>query len=140
LSDGPLTFRRAAAELGWGDTRKAGRRLRGMVLARERDKGAKIAARGPGRHRPIRGVTLSAIAEHLPELRPSRLSELGQKFRDALAEIDDNIRRVARAETESAITDLVNPQLAELRARDEEIAANLNELAARVLLSTRKTA
>jgi len=133
----PLSFPDAAEKIGWGKSQRSGRRLRRMVLAREKRKGVEIATRGDGNQRPIRGVTIAALFRHLPELRSAPIDELSSKFRTYLEGIDENLRVIARTEAESVVDEQVTPQLEELRAVDAEIQARVNELAERMQLATR---
>jgi hypothetical protein len=147
------TFEQMAEKFGWGSSSASGRRLKRLVLSCEQAKGIRIATRGLGRTRPLRGVTLTALLaympEHVPEhLRPKPESrarrDLDRAFRGYLTEIDENTRRVAREESEASIAAIVAPQLLELRdeirAGDEAIQENLNALASRVAMASRKTA
>lgn len=132
---GPMSFRKAAAALGMGDSVASENRLRRLVLAREKTTGQTIATRGQGKQRPIRGVSLRAIYRHLPELRPepkTPTSTLVGQFRKYLEEIDEKLRVVAREEADAAIQETVTPQLDELREQDQATLEMLNELAARV--------
>lgn len=133
----PLSFPRAAEKLGWGKSEKSGRRLRRMVIAREKNSGREIATRGSGKSRPIRGVTLAALFRHLPELRSAPIDELSSKFRAYLSGIDDNLRLIARSEAETVVEEQVAPQLEELRAEDAAIQQRMNDLAERIQQSTR---
>ena len=140
----PLSFRKAAAALGWGDDNPAGRRLKRLVLAREEALGITIATRVPGKRKQIRGVSMRAILRHMPELKPveespaeMRAEAIG-RFRSYLEEIDERLRGVAREEAEAAIDETVRPQIDELRRQDTETLGMLNELAERVAKSVRK--
>ena len=130
--EAPLSFRKAAAWLGWGDNENAARKLKRMVLSRERTTATAIATRGSGHRRPLRGVTKSAIMRHLPELKPTKLEHLQNEFAKYLAAIDDNQRRIAREEAEGVVGEIVDPQLAALSRVDEQLQIQLNSLAERV--------
>jgi hypothetical protein len=138
----PLSFRSAAAAIGWGNDIPAGRRLKRLVLAREKSLGIDIATRVPGKRKHVRGVSLRSLLRHLPELRPAEnpeaRSEAVGKFRAYLEEIDQRLRGVAREEAEAAIDETVRPQIDELRRQDSETLGMLNELAERVAKSVRK--
>lgn len=139
----PLSFRSAAAAIGWGNDIPAGRRLKRLVLAKEKTLGIDIATRVPGKRKHVRGVSLRSLLRHLPELRPvenqaEMRSEAVGKFRAYLEEIDQRLRGVAREEAEAAIDETVRPQIDELRRQDTETLGMLNELAERVAKSVRK--
>lgn len=70
-----LSFREAAQELGRKRDPR-GRRLRAMVLAKERRTGREIAIRLQGASQPKLRVTLGAIYRAFPELRPARVDDL----------------------------------------------------------------
>lgn len=70
-----LSFREAAQELGRKRDPR-GRKLRSMVLAKERRIGREIAIRLSGAKEPKLRVTLGAIYRHFPELRPARVDDL----------------------------------------------------------------
>lgn len=128
----PLSFREAAGHLGIGTDRAAALRLERIILGREREIGRRIALRGRGKHKPRRRVTLAAISRHLPELRPSPFEKQRAEFRLHLLEIDEHIMRTSREQAEAAIGELVDPKLQELREADQQLAADLNELASRL--------
>jgi hypothetical protein len=108
-----LSFRRAAAALGWPDTWASGLRLKRAVLAREKQLGREIARRVGRTH--LR-VTLGALYRALPELRREKSSENREHVREYLAGIDDRIYEHAAR----AVQELVEPQIKELRGRLEE--------------------
>ena len=125
-----LSFREAAKRSRMGDSEEAGRRLRDMILAKERQLGKRIAVRGAGAKRPLRGggIVLTVLYEHLPELAPSPAAlsrdakhALLEEARGYLREFDEKIARAARSEAESAINEIVQPQINELRGGHEEV-------------------
>jgi hypothetical protein len=139
---GVLTFRHAATVLRFGSDVYAGRKLRRLVLAKERRAGVQIAVRGEGKERPIRGVTMAAIQQHLPEILPS-----GDRVKDArealiaecrgyLREFDENTARIARAEAEAAIGEIVQPQIDDLRVSNDETLRLCTEIAKRLNRTT----
>lgn len=133
-----LTFTRAAAELGMGSDIYAGRRLRRLVLAKERKAGVEIAVRGAGQTRPIRGVLLAAIRHHMPELSPPPTSPRADRAaliaeaRSYLREFDQRMTEVARSEAEASIRELVQPQLDELRSDSNEALRMCRDIAQRL--------
>ena len=138
MTGGVLTFRRAATQLKFGTDVYAGRKLRRLVLAKERRSGVQIAVRGEGKDRPIRGVTMAAIQQYMPEILPSgdRVKDareaLIEECRGYLREFDENTARIARAEAEAAIGEIVTPQLEELRAGNDEALRLCTEIAKRL--------
>lgn len=133
-----LTFTKAATELGMGCDVYAGRRLRRLVLAKERKAGVEIAVRGAGQERPIRGVVMASIRHHMPELAPPAPNPKGDRAaliaeaRGYLKEFDQRMSEVARSEAEAAIGQLVQPQLDELRADNDEALRMCRDLAQRL--------
>lgn len=115
-----LSWKKATVELQWpdGGTDAAGRRLKRLVFARERQTGKQIATRlGAGsRTRPL--VTMSAIMRHMPELRRSRVDRLAEALREYTTDTD---RRVAEIVSEQ-FAETVEPRLDELYERDEKLA------------------
>ncbi len=83
--DQELSFSRAAHVLERPDDPK-GRRLRNLVMARERQLGTTIAIRLAGDQAPKLRVTLGAIYRFLPELRRPRTEALAELLRQALLE------------------------------------------------------
>jgi hypothetical protein len=130
LSQQLLTWKRATVELQWpdGGTDAAGRRLKRLVFARERQTGKQIATRsGEGRRtRPL--VTMSAIMRHMPELRRSRVDRLTEALREYTNDTD---RRVAEIVAEQ-FAETVEPRLEDLYQRDEKLAIAHEALAKQV--------
>lgn len=121
-----LTFSQAQQALGMKGP--GGRRLKRMVLARERSSGKRIAIRC-GTKKPTYKVTMSALRKHLPHLfERSKVQTLGRDMQEYLDAIDDVIADRVWVH----ITDQVEPRLEELWERDETIALNVTNLAARV--------
>lgn len=125
-----LTWKRATLELQWhdGGTDAAGRRLKRLVFARERQSGKQIATRmGEGtRTRPL--VTMSAIMRHMPELRRSRVDRLTEALKEYT---DDTDRRVAEIVSEQ-LAESIEPRLDGLYERDENLAIAHEALAKQV--------
>lgn len=95
--DRELSFRQAAAALGRTDD-PDGRRLRSMVLARERQMGRQIAIRLAGPKRPRLRVTLAELSRRFPELRETQAGALGRELRELVdRQLDDRIRAVVRS-------------------------------------------
>ncbi len=134
---GPLSFRKAAAALGMGDTEAAAKRLWRMVTEAEHAHGIEIASRDTKRPR----VAVQVVLKYLPHLKPAATlaqgAELQSRFRTYIEEIDDRLRGIARTEADCAIQDTVEPQLNELRERDTQTLEMLTELARRVAVSLR---
>lgn len=70
-----LSFREAAQALE-REHDPRGRRLRNMVVARERQTGRQIAIRLAGEKEPKLRITLGALYRAFPELRPARVDDL----------------------------------------------------------------
>jgi hypothetical protein len=125
-----LSWKRATVELQWpdGGSDAAGRRLKRLVFARERQTGKQIATRmGEGsRTRPL--VTMSAIMRHMPELRRSRVDRLAEAIKEYT---DDTDRRVVTIFAEQ-MAESVEPRLDELYDRDEKLAMAHEALARQV--------
>lgn len=95
--DEELSFREAALALGRRrDSR--GRRLRNMVIARERQSGKLIALRLGGEVEPKLRVTLGALYRAFPELRPARVDELASIVRPFVERADERTRFLVREE------------------------------------------
>lgn len=95
--DRELTFREAAAALGRKDD-PTGRKLRELVLARERQTGKRIAIRLAGPKRPKLRVTLGALYRAFPEARASRTDALARDLRRYVDELDARVRQIVRDE------------------------------------------
>jgi hypothetical protein len=124
----PLTFPRAAREIGWepnekGSYEAVGRRLLRLALRREREVGRPFIIRDSG-GRASR-ITLGALTRFLPELRPSKVDSLAASIRPVLVELE----RRARAIVSEAIVSEVDPELQRLHDRDEQIAGDVEVLA-----------
>jgi len=83
--DEPLTFPRAAKEIGWTG-RWCGERLRRLVRRREREIGKRFAVRDDGGR--LSKVTVGALTRYLPELRPSRVDALAATLRPYVQAVD----------------------------------------------------
>lgn len=93
--DQELSFSRAAAELQREDD-PIGRKLRNLVIARERETGTRIAIRLSNGKEPKLRVTIGALYRHLPELRPARVDDLARLVRPMLERQEE--RLTARTE------------------------------------------
>lgn len=100
--DQELSFSRAARALERKDDPK-GRRLRNLVMARERQLGIPIAIRLAGDQAPKLRVTLGAIYRHLPELRRARTDALADLLRQALLESEARTAEKIRREVVSPL-------------------------------------
>jgi hypothetical protein len=123
----PLTWDKAASHLGWTGKGRA-RRLKRLVLSREKSTGKRIATRIGTRTRPAYKLSLSALRRHLPELFRSKVEDLADNLKSYLAEIDD---RIAAGAAEH-VAEYVEPRLDELWQRDEQIAHQVGEIATRL--------
>jgi hypothetical protein len=81
--DQELSFSQAAAELQ-REKDPIGRKLRNLVMARERETGKRIAIRLSSGKEPKLRITIGAIYRHLPELRPARVDDLARLVRPML--------------------------------------------------------
>lgn len=127
---GLMTFRQAAAWLGMGKSRYAARKLERRVLSKERKLGASLVVRMSSAEKETRSVTGSMLRQHFPEFFPSKVKQLRRDMEQRLAAIDEHVRAASQA----FVAQQVEPRLAELWERDEQIAESLNELAERVEL------
>jgi len=110
--DEELTFREAARALRrQRDPR--GRRLRGMVLARERERRQRIAIRIGGRERQHLRITLGALYRAFPELRPARVDDLAELARAFQERSETRTRFLVREEIASD----VGPRVSKLEKR-----------------------
>jgi len=88
--DQELSFSQAAAELQReGDP--IGRKLRNLVIARERETGKRIAIRLGGTKEPKLRVTIGSLYRHLPELRPARIDDLARLVRPMLERQEERL-------------------------------------------------
>lgn len=134
-SNAPLTFRRAAEALGQEDA--SGRALKAMVLAREAQIGKPIASRMAGKKQPKMKVTLSAIYEHLPELREHKTGEqMMRQIRGYVSAIDDRITERAG----EVVQELVMPHFRDDRRRIGVLETEGGELKELVLHLSRQVA
>lgn len=97
----PVTFPVAARQLGWkpddrGSWHAAGRRLRRLVIKRERQAKTQFAIRDV-RGRPWQ-VTLGALRRYLPELQPARTDVLAAELRGMLEELRERVRDMVSEE------------------------------------------
>ena len=129
---GLLTFREAAAWLGWGNSRAAGLRLKRRVIAKEKALKRALIVRIEGPERESRRVTRSMLRTHMREVLPSKVDELKRDFGRHLATLDERIRMASSA----FVAQQVEPRLSELWQRDEQIAESVNALGARIALLT----
>jgi hypothetical protein len=102
--DPPLTFADAAHAVGWSDPEakgpraSAGRRLRRLVLRREKEIGHEFAIRD--RAGDARWVTLGALTRYLPELRPHRLDSIAAALRPLVEELEARMAKQVAKEVD----------------------------------------
>ncbi len=123
----PMTWERAACVLKW-DGRHRGRRLKRLVLAREKQTGKRIAIRLGGEQRTVYRVTMSALRKHCRDLFKSKVDEVADNFKAYFKDLDE---RIASGVAEH-VEEYVEPRLEELWQRDEKIAEQVSELGRRV--------
>jgi hypothetical protein len=95
--DEELSFAAAAAELGRHRDPK-GRKLRNMVVARERQTGKQIAIRLAGAKEPKLRISIGALFRAFPELAPARVEDLARLVRPMLDRAEARTRIVVREE------------------------------------------
>lgn len=136
-ADKPLSFAAASRALGFGDPVN-GRRLRDLVLAREKKTGREIAIRlESGALR----VTITALKREFPTLFKSREYAMEKRLERIVRDLDDRIERVAMSAAESftgpalqSTRTLILSDLAKLRADVELAAGIVNEFDQRLAL------
>ena len=124
--DRELTFREAAAALGRKDD-PTGRKLRELVLARERQTGKRIAIRLAGPKRPKLRVTLGALYRAFPEARSAHVDDLALALRELGERFDDRTRLLVR----EILDRDVDPRIEKLEKRaalTERYLAAIHEL------------
>jgi hypothetical protein len=100
--DDVLSFREAAIELqSRNDPR--GRRLRNMVLARERQTGKAIAIRLSGEVKPQLRVSLGALFRAFPELAPAKIDDIARLMRPMVERMAARTKDVVREEIKAGI-------------------------------------
>ncbi len=95
--DAELSFREAAQRLG-RENDPDGRRLRTLVISRERQTGQRIAIRLGGAKAPKLRVTIAELTRRFPELREARGDALARELRNYVGQIDERVRQIVRAE------------------------------------------
>jgi hypothetical protein len=111
-----VTMREAARRLGLGDSRTAERKLRRRVKQVEAASGRAIMVPGATGRAPC--VTIAAIRAACGEFRASRVEDLVRLAREQLA-------AAVEREVGTQVTERVEPRLAQLWQRDEQIAETL---------------
>ena len=102
-----LTCRQAAvAVLGWADTRASGQKMLRVVKRRERQTGVNILVKDGGATSPFL-ITEARLRDHFPELFSKR----------------NEVARLLKQQLED-----VNDKLAELKLRDNALAASIRDL------------
>jgi hypothetical protein len=111
--DEPMSFPKAASEIGWrnGSKDACGRRLLRRCMVREREIGRKFVVRDRG-GRPIR-VTIGDLHRYLPECRPSRVEALAESIRPYVTAMDARTAEVVLEQIELT----VQPQIDKLDNR-----------------------
>lgn len=122
--DEELSFRQAAAQLKRRHD-PHGRRLRNMVLARERQSGQQIAVRLAGQVEPKTRVTLGALYRAFPELREARVDQLASMAKPLLERAEARTRDVVRSELSRDI----GPRVSKLEKRTRILQRAMVELA-----------
>lgn len=120
--DQEMSFSRAAAELNRQDD-PIGRKLRNLVIMRERESGQRIAIRLSSGKEPKLRVTIGALYRHLPELRPAQIGDLAKLMRPMLEKAEARTRVVVQEEIDKT----VSPRLERLEKRATEIEKRLRE-------------
>lgn len=97
--DEPLGWAEAAAAIGWKHDPK-GRKLKAMVLDRERETNTLIAIRGKHAKRgaPKLKVTVGALVRAFPELQQSQVQQIGNALRPYVEAHETHIRDIVREE------------------------------------------
>jgi hypothetical protein len=101
--DQELSFSQAAAELQRQND-PLGRKLRNLVMARERQTGQRIAIRLSEGREPKLRVTIGAIYRALPELRPARVDDLARLVKPMLDRQEVRTRALIREEIDQTVT------------------------------------
>lgn len=123
--DQELTFSRAAAELQRQDD-PIGRKLRNLVMSRERETGKRIALRMSNGPEPKLRITIGQIYRHLPELRPARVDDLARLVKPMLDRQEARTRTLVREE----IAETVTPRMERMEKKAASIEKCLRELKA----------
>jgi hypothetical protein len=100
--DEELSFSQAAAELGRHRDPK-GRKLRNMVVARERQTGKPIAIRLAGAKEPKLRISIGALYRAFPELAPAKIDDIARLMKPMLERSEARTRDVVREEIEKDV-------------------------------------
>jgi len=95
--DEELSFSAAARELQRHRDPK-GRKLRNMVVARERQTGKQIAIRLAGQKEPKLRITIGALYRAFPELAPAKIDDIARLMKPMLERAEARTRVVVREE------------------------------------------
>jgi hypothetical protein len=121
--DQEMSFSRAAQELQRQDD-PIGRKLRNLVMARERQTGKKIAIRLSEGVEPKLRVTIGAIYRALPELRPARVDDLARLVKPMLERQEARTRVLVQEEIDKSVM----PRLGKVEKKAASIERCLKEL------------
>jgi hypothetical protein len=100
--DQEMSFSRAAAVLNRDDD-PLGRKLRNMVIRKERETGQRIAIRLSDGPEPKLRICIGALYRHLPELRPAQVGDLARLMKPMLDKADARTRTVVQEEIKRGI-------------------------------------
>lgn len=132
--DQELSFSQAAAELQ-RENDPIGRKLRNLVMAREREIGRRIAIRLSDGKEPKLRITIGAIYRHLPELRPARVDDLARLVRPMLERQEARTKALIREENDRTVL----PRLAAVEKKASIIEECLRKLHAEELRELSRT-
>jgi len=129
-ADEPIAFAVASRALKLRDPR--GRKLKSLVLAREKKLRREIAIRlEEGKTgKPVLRITIALLRREFPELFRPRDEASGQAMRRYVATIEDRIERIS----EATVSGYVDPRLASFRSKVmlelEQIRSDIEIMAA----------
>jgi plasmid stabilization system protein ParE len=111
-ADEPIAFAVASRALKLRDP--LGRKLKSLVLAREKKLRREIAIRLEGKTgKPVLRITIALLRREFPELFRPRDEASGQAMRRYVATIEDRIERIS----EATVSGYVDPRLASFRSK-----------------------
>jgi hypothetical protein len=111
-----LTWREASALLGRAND-PDGRKLKLLVLAREKQSGRQIAIRLGGEKAPKLRVTLSAIRRAFPDLRAAHADGLATSIRFLAAELDQRHDARTKELIQAELDSDLRPRVGKLEKR-----------------------
>jgi hypothetical protein len=133
--DQELSFSQAAAELQ-RENDPIGRKLRNLVMQRERELGKRIAIRLSDGPEPKLRVTIGALYRSLPELRPARVDDLARLVKPMLDRQEARTRVLIREENDLTVL----PRLAAVEKKASIIEDCLRKLHAEEVQELSRTA